>query len=317
MNRTKILVGVLLPLTPLTADAVVILHTTYTANGGQINPPDHANVDQGYSAHKTLSDQDQFKAVGDRGGCTSTLIGMDTSGNSYFLTAAHCYDHVSGSTATINNFSFTDWNGSVHTTATAEVFKHPTYTSANGLRDIAIVKVPDIINITGWTKPMIYSGGAEVGKTLTWIGYGTRGIGGLPGGVTGTTGQDSGLYGSGRAAGRNIIDSIVDGYLEFDFDAPDTAVDQYEGHLSSGDSGGSGWIQVNGKWMIAGIVSTSGAPEVYGEGNSMTRVSEVQSWISSVYSGAQFAVPEPSSIGMLGGAGIILIFRRRKGMQKK
>jgi len=100
----------------------------------------------------------------------------------------------------------------------------------------------------------LYTGGDEVGKELVVMGRGTQ---------RGTTvnlgGTDKGWkWGGtdGRARwGRNNVTNINDfgalgEMLAVDFDA-ESGID--ESHLSSGDSGGSVFIQDAGVWKLAGI----------------------------------------------------------------
>lgn len=311
-SALPIFFSIFFPLTLLPAQAVVILHTTYENNGGSIDPPNIANAELGYSQHSAFANQDPFKSVVEYGTCNATWLGT-SSGSSYFLTAAHCLGGAAnGSTDT--GFTYTDWQGNSFdlNTATVTRWTHPDWNSTFPYAyDIAILEVDNAITITGASLPHIYGGTDEAGKLLTWVGNGIRGIGG----GSGTTGQNLALYGEGRAAGQNIIDTIYQdanqSYFEFDFDAPATAATALEGHISSGDSGASGWIQINGQWSIAGIASLSGL-EVYGENNRMTRVSSTTDWISATFTGAQIVVPEPtSSLYLILGACLALGWRRK------
>lgn len=308
MNALPTILGTSLLFTAIPAQAVVILHTTYENNGGIIDPPGLANAELGYSAHNTYANQDPFKGVVEYGSSNATWLGND-AGKSYFLTAAH---GLSGSSST--GFAYTDWQGNSFNLASASVTHHYPGQWDNVFPyayDIAIMEVDSAIVIPGATQPSIYNGSDEAGKLITWVGHGIRGLGG----GTATPGQDITLYGEGRAAGQNVIDTIYQdanqSYFEFDFDTPATAATELEGHISSGDSGAAGWIQINGQWMIAGIASLSGL-EIYGENNRMTRVSASTDWIRDTYSGAQFAVPEPSSALCLSIGALFLIGRRHK-----
>lgn len=337
-----------------TCQAVVILHTTYdlrsddnTVNTGHDDTPEE--IAAGYSQHFSLSNSlSEYLTVGEisaGGGCTATWIGNEGT-SAWLLTAAHC-----GGNPATEAQTFTAWDGTAFT-APANGWTRinsPDYVADSGgeaLFDIALMRLDGInISITaalGGTvsQPVLYGGTAELGEVVTWIGYGIRG--------TGQIGQQDGSpadnstnpptparanWGGGRAAAKNIIDSVRnddDIELNFDFDHPndlDTPSGGFvypdaelEGHLSSGDSGGGAFITVGGAQVLAGVVSESG-DEFYVDGtgageNALTRVSSARTFITSNFAGAQFtAVPEPSAFLFLGLGGVLMGLRRYLSMR--
>ena len=326
------------------SQGAVVLHTTYGQLSGNISPNDGTDdtpmqIAAGYASHLTLSNSlPVYQAVGEisaGGGCTATWIGNDASG-AWLLTAAHC-----GGNPANDSQSFTAWDGLQTYTSPAGSWTRfdspdyvpddaPTNFTGEAFFDIALMRLDgmaiSINDSAGNTvsQPVLYSGTAEQGELVTWVGYGVRG--------TGLIGQQDdvnddftnvGDWGAGRAAAQNIIDTVrddgTDTELLFDFDDPDDlpnpTVNGFEGHLSSGDSGGGAFLTIGGATVLAGVVSESGA-EFYVDGtgageNALTRVSGAQSFISSNFSGAQFsAVPEPSAFLFLGLGGVLMGLRR-------
>jgi hypothetical protein len=130
----------------------------------------------------------------------------------------------------------------------------------------------------------MYSGGDEVGKTITMMGWGDLG--------TADTGpiDNDGLF---RRANNKV--SEVDGhFLLFEFDAPESpeAV-PLEAVGGPGDSGVPGlFIDENGDILLAGISSGQMPPKdgpdkpgVYGSIEIFMRVSELKDWIEKVIKG--------------------------------
>ncbi|MBK1790310.1 hypothetical protein [Persicirhabdus sediminis] len=282
--------------------AVVIRDDVFTNNGGQLDPSvDH--VDAGYSQHSSFAQQDVFKAClqwGDGVSANSssgTWLG-NANGSSYILIAGHSSKSANGFVST--GFEYTDWQGQTTTLSSASVTHW-----RNDVADIAILQIDQPIVILDAVNPIFYDGDQEAGKVVTWIGTGFRG--------TGLAGQDFDNFGSGRAAGQNIIDGAMTATtFEFDFDSAAHTSLQLEAHQASGDSGAAGWIQVNGQWMIAGLVSESEYPEVYQANNIMVRTSGTLDWITSTYSGAFTAVPEPSSAIYAALAALVFVSQRRR-----
>lgn len=161
--------------------------------------------------------------------------------------------------------------------------------------DIALIELDSpVVNV----KPAVrYRERSELGATITKIGYGFIGNG-LEGMKSPSTQE--------RLGGQNIIDTIgglindIDlgpDVLVCDFDSPDT--DEYN-HLGSsapleleiggskGDSGGGVFIEHNGEWQLAGIVSGALNREIkYGSLMAIARVSSANTWIDSVINEAE------------------------------
>jgi len=311
--------------------AVVVLHDIYDANSGSgtasgVNADDDTSsqILAGYSSHLALSlSNKSYLAAGvTNEGCTFTWIG-NNGGNAFFLGAAHCTAEPTTSEFTFTTHDNIDFNAPVNGWTRIQ---HPNYGGIGSNEfDAVVYRVNgQTININDGmggtlTQPTLYSGTDESNRVVTWVGYGTRG--------TGTTGQMDGInahpatgtmpdWESSRAAGQNLIDGTVSttvryAIFEFDFDNPANAVSSFEGHLSSGDSGGPGFIDIGGSTVLAGIVSRS-TDERYTQDdpsfgqNTMTRVSGIQSWLSTAAPGVSFAaIPEPSGFMLLGLVGML------------
>jgi secreted trypsin-like serine protease len=144
------------------------------------------------------------------------------------------------------------------------------------------------------TPPLLYGRDDELGQRATMVGFGSRGIG--------SVGQDDKYYNSeDAAAARNIIDVVEDpapdgkggNQLLVDFDSEDGStnvfedggslpVDEYEGVLGSGDSGGSLWIETDEGWAIVGV-NAWGDDAVYGSTGGFGRISTQYDWVKSIF----------------------------------
>lgn len=274
------------------AGAVVVLDSTWKENGGR-----KGAESEGFDAHEALAAQPQFAASfglwgGEEYGGSGTWIGNDEQGHGYILTAGHNFDGDADPSAWL--YYATD--GSEY--QGVELYINPDYdpySDETGGFDIAIVKLDGPVKGVG--KPAaIYGGSDELGKVLTIVGYGSRGIG--------SKGEAEKYYDYENpvaAAARNVIDE-VDGpngenCLIFDMDSEDgdsnaldgdaEPVDEYEGILGSGDSGGAGWIKTGKGWAIAGVNSW-GDSDRYAGISALARVSKLKSFIRAVYPEARF-----------------------------
>ena len=278
------------------ANAVVILDSTWKANGGS-----KGHEAAGFSAHFALANEPQFASKvglwgGDDYSGSGTWIGNDDEGHAYILTAAHNFGGGGGaSTWTYITSSGQELDG-------LEVTLHPKYDEKDDDTegyDMAIVQLDGTIDDAG-DAPCIYAGGAEKGKVGTIVGFGSRGIG--------STGQQDKFYEADdpAAAAHNVIDNVegTDGenILEVDFDKEDGStnafedgdakpVDKFEGILGSGDSGGGFWIKATGQWCIAGV-NDYGDDSIYGSVSGFARLSTQTDWIAGVFSGANFGGDE-------------------------
>ncbi|MCX6856773.1 MAG: PEP-CTERM sorting domain-containing protein [Verrucomicrobia bacterium] len=176
---------------------------------------------------------------GEYGSFLGTMIGEQ-----YFITAKH-FD-TQGSTF----ISRAAMNGAMDVTYTID-------TSANGGQGYWDIAGTDLrilrINESFSSYAQLYSGNAEVGKTMV-----TFGRGGPRGAAVDLNGPVQGWYHTGSDGvsrwGANTVDAvgntIYGPLMAADFDA---VSGQQEATLSSGDSGGGVFIQVSGQWYLAGL----------------------------------------------------------------
>lgn len=277
-----------LSLIALPSGAVVILDSTWEANGG--TPSD------GYAAHVALAMEPQFAAIfglhdGTSYGGSATWIGNDED-HGYLLTAAHNFgDGEDASTWTYWSRDGTAYNG-------IDVQIHPSYdpdSDETSGYDMAIVTLDAPVTDAG-PQPLLYEGQDELGREVTITGYGSRGIG--------SSGEGDDYYdfdGETPAAARNIVDE-VDGengennlIIDFDSEAADASVmgdaeplDELEGILGSGDSGGASWMETRQGWVIV-ATNTWGDDSVYGSISGLSRVSTQLDWIASIFPGIRTA----------------------------
>ena len=280
-------------LSSLPTQAIVILDSTWKANGGG---PGHET--EGFGANAALAQQPQFagavSVAVSNGAGSGTWIGDDAAGHAYILTAAHLV------VDTDDNNDFTGFEQPKFVTATSDIggqfveyqatkiIVHPQY-------DVKDFASPDLALIVldrpfkgAVSQPLLYCGVSELGMTGTIVGYGMRGIGSV--GEDPTYQAD---FGAGKLAAHNRIDAADfegDGSLTIDFD-PETGntsdaygkdnalpVDKYEGIPSNGDSGAPMWIETKAGWEIAGVVK-GGPASVYEAPAALVRVTGFQEWL--------------------------------------
>ena len=235
--------------------------------------------------YRTLGRQPAFSCVGryarsrrDTNYAAGVLIAPG-----WVLTAAHFVEDSSV------------WVIGKNTYFTKRIVKHPnlksgaTETQWTGY-DLALVElehpVREVVAVNR------YYGRDEVGRIITKIGYGYLG---------------NGLQGlmqprhQERLGGQNVIDAaggMIDGrplsanVLIFDFDSPDsTGVNRLGSKTplaleiggSKGDSGGGVFTQIDGKWVLIGVVSGALNRDIkYGSIAAVVRVSSANEWIDSV-----------------------------------
>lgn len=146
--------------------------------------------------------------------------------------------------------------------------------------DIALVKlaqpVSDVVPVER------YAGSDEAGRMLKLIGKGAT--------ATGDTGHNP--NGPNRTELRrafNTVSSAYDRWFCYVFDAPPEAL-PLEGTLGNGDSGGPLLIEVDDRWVLAGlgawkVVSgdvRTARPGRYGQTTCNVRLSHYADWIDSV-----------------------------------
>jgi hypothetical protein len=157
--------------------------------------------------------------------------------------------------------------------------------------DIALVELAeDVSNIVPATLNMGFD---ELGDTVSLVGYGP---------ARPATQLDLEIVRRPeKIAGTNVIDSAygvqVNGredHLVFDFDSPYNRKVNMMGSPqplpleympTGGDSGGGAFIQKNGRWLLAGVVSyghQTGSAETgwYGSTGFLTRVACYVDWIA-------------------------------------
>ncbi len=106
--------------------------------------------------------------------------------------------------------------------------------------DLAVIKFNE--PVSGVMPYPIYTGGEEVGKEFTMMGWGLSG----PVGTTEETAGDGTFL-----VGTNVFES-ANGTLDYTLDEEGI---EGESIAWSGDSGGPAMIDVDGEWFIAGTNS--------------------------------------------------------------
>lgn len=229
------------------------------------------------SAHHLVQPDSQYNMVGYLdllGGTTGVLIGPR-----HVLTAKHVAWSVSDPTTITFYLDLPDGR---HEYGVSERRVHPE-------ADIALLILSEHTQLTGYA---LYRGSDEAGRTGAIVGYGKAG--------TGTTGGYL-PAGTKRIAWNRIDVSYYpnpayDDILGYDFDQfdgdddgpwdGDSLGEMLEGLVSTGDSGGGLFIEVDGVPQLAGIhsqVVSSGGGEVigfYGECALEVRISELADWIN-------------------------------------
>lgn len=288
------------------ARAVVILDSTWREEGGR-----KGREWKGFAAAIALANEPQFAAVlalssdGESWGeASGTWIGNDEDGHAYILTAAHIFED----TAHIDDYVVRAPDG--ETIAVDRLWVHPRWNGDLETRsgyDLVILRLTTPITGAG-RPPVLYSGEDEAGGLLTFVGYGSRGIGSVGE-------QDRFHRGSGKAAAQGVVDEFVppeapipdededagnylgiflpkeDGSIENPYGGRDSPATRLVGLLGSGDSGGSAWMNFDGRWVLVAVNSNGDGDGdgAYGESSWFTRVSANRTWISKIFPGARFS----------------------------
>ncbi len=297
-----VLAGLALP-----AQGVTILDSTWREEGGTKGSPW-----KGFAAHLALAAQPQFDGLvslsedGEEWGLASgTWLGNDAN-HAYILTAAHVFELPAGP----GDYVVRSPGGSVF--RADRVWVHPEWDEDIETRsgyDLAIIRLTKPMTDAG-QPPILYTGRGEAGKVITFVGFGSRGIG--------SRGErERFLRGTDKAAAQGLVEDWADlisppprgedagnylgiflpredGSLENPLGSTSRPATRMVGLLGSGDSGGSAWMKVGETWMLVGVNSSGTEDGGYGETSWFARVAPHRRWISSIFSGARFATEEPS-----------------------
>jgi hypothetical protein len=298
------LAGIVLALaTPFqAAQAVVIQDSLWRQEGGA-----RGREWAGFGANLRLAAEPQFRPVlalstdGETWGeASGTWIGNDAR-HAYVLTSAHVFEPP----AKPDDYVVRAPGGLV--LKADRVWLHPQWNGDFDERcgyDLAIIRLRRPLADAG-PQPALYGGTGEAGALLTFVGFGSRGIG--------STGEADRYYkGSDKAAAQGVVDQLEeavqplpvgddagnylgvwlgreDGSLENPYGGSNRPATPLAGLLGSGDSGGSAWMKLKDEWVIVGVNSNGDGNASYGNSSWFTRVSFHQKWIRSIFPGARFA----------------------------
>lgn len=262
-----------------TANAVVINEEIFRGNGG-----DPTNVARDIKYHNEPLQKQSYElpylVVGSIPGCTATWLGNDLSGWTYILTAAHCISYKEEETPI--NTKFNSWDGKTIASGSGVAYVPSVRINkpqgmGGASTDIALLKLPTVdipIDDNGQPiqRPVIYNGSLEYGHTVSFVGYGTWGVG-L---------DQSGSYHPAQGARRLKGDSTINDIFELEHGIGSTYVPKGTtknwARVASGDSGSAWWQSHKGVDTI--IATTNGGHSTKSTG---TRVSKYASWIKSIY----------------------------------
>ncbi len=283
------------------AAAVVILDSTWRAQGGA-----KGREAAGFGAHVALASEPQFDpvvALGSNertwGEASGTWIG-NHDGRGYILTAAHIFDlpgdpgdyrvrTPGGRVLRADRlWIHADWDGDLE--------------YRTGL-DLAVLRLSAPVTDAG-PPPLLYAGDGEAGKLITFVGFGSRGIG--------STGEQDRFYrGSHKVAAQGVVDywmALVspspgdadhgnylgvflpreDGGVPNPYGGASKPASPLVGLLGSGDSGGSAWMRSGAAWVIVGVNSNGTGTAQYGDTSWFARLAPHRRWISGIVPGVRF-----------------------------
>lgn len=290
---------------PRPLPAVVILDSTWREEGGA-----RGREADGFSAHIRLANQPQFRSLvalayeedGEWGAGSGTWLGNHGIGNdsrAYVLTSAHNFDEAEAGEVLVRTDGGTVLRGE-------RVWIHPGYDTDGDHTgvDVAILRLNGPVTDAG-PPPLLYAGNAEKGRTITFMGFGTRGIA--------SAGEDERYnQGTDKAAAQGVVDEAVplrrgsvrmddpgnflsvflpreDGSVENPISGARRPVSRLAGLLGAGDSGGSAWMPLGDRWVVVGVNTSGDGNAQYGDSSWFVRVSGVRPWITSIVPGARFS----------------------------
>ena len=196
---------------------------------------------------------------------------------------------------------------------------HPSYSFGSNPFDLGLLYLSaPVPALAAATMIHFDAPNSILGREATWVGHGLTG--------TGLTGAQAPFA---FQAFTNIIDVMGPAYyltdtsFVSDFDRPDGSTNatqssptatRLEGNVTSGDSGGGVFVTVDGIRYLAGISSYTGrfgpgAASSYGSISGATNLDLFHSWIFDKT--GITAVPEPSTLWLLGIGSLSMLRRRR------
>lgn len=207
-----------------------------------------------------LPDQkNQFPSVGVVG---SRLYGGYASGtlisSVHVLTAAHVAELMRGP----SDGTF-EVGGQV--CRTTQIYVHPQYDRRTGANDIAVLQLErPVLDVE---PSLIYRGTPQPGDELIIVGFGAGG--------TSETGSD-GTFGT-KLVGTTSIEEVGETLIIWTFD------NESESNTAPGDSGGPGFLEVEGELLLAAVTSAGTQPDAgLGDIAISTRVDAFADWIDSL-----------------------------------
>ena len=268
---------------PRAADAVIILDSTWRAEGG-------------FRAHLALADQPQFASVialssddGQVWGSGSGTWLGNRQGRARILTAAHVFNRDGAA----DDYVYRAPDGEVM--QGTDIVFHPLYNWSNAERtgyDFAVVRLDGPIDDAG-PPPALYGGNREDGARIVMVGWGSRGIG--------SVGQKPNVLHDPRQGRRHQQDRRGHGrpapaaqerrcrQLAGRHAAPrERGRRTARRHFRLGRQRRLGLDQDGGGgWAICGV-NANGNGDTYGAQSWFARVSGVRDWLNATMPGLRF-----------------------------